>query len=362
VSDPIIKLIFLVSGTHHTGDPFAKAVDERVVDLCQRFHHERSNPGAVLPAPAVLRFVNFHCHQKTIKVFDFRLLTDEEKVTKAAPGPPARGTMRRKWVKLADFHATGDAAFSPARFVDDTTPFKIVNVYHSVRGAPAKSVLELSIFSHSWEEGPNVITADGRDDPLPAEINGLPIRVTEDTNARVRTDFHDNMGEDPTKGKPPGKFPRTGGKDALKEFKAAFDDRASFIVFGCNGQDSMRDDADHSHVGNIASTAGQVINQAYVLPIKALAARMSIGPDDPEPSPEAVELGRILKTGKVLGDQQVLIDMGQELDLERHEIDEHIKNHEHHGKIFDDEKRPRTRNCADRRTTNSTRTFSKRPI
>jgi hypothetical protein len=345
VSDPI-KLIFLASGTNEKVDSFARAVDERVVYLCREFYRKRGNLDAVLPAPAVLRFVNFHCQKDAIKVFDFKLSTG------AKPRPPATMKLPKgkdRWERLADFPAPGDADFSPAGFVDARTPLTMVNVYHSVRDAPPKSILELSIFSHAFEEGPNLIVADGNDDFPPKPINGLPIRnpdpkdvgaeVRSDTNARARTDFEPNMGEDPTL-KTPGQFPR--GKDALKEFKAAFDPRASFIVFGCNGKDSLRNQniidgrPSNERIGSIDSTAGQVLNQAYVKPLKEYQRKLKKKSHDAA----AANIGAILASGKVPGDQKVPIDMGEEFDSERREIDKDIgAGRHHHSKIFDENDR-----------------------
>jgi hypothetical protein len=327
VSDPI-KLIFLVSGTHKKRDPFAKAADERAMHLCQKFYDNRLKDGADVPA-AVLRFVNFNRHENTIKVFDFPFSKE-----KAKPRPPVN--MKKKWAKLADFTpTTGDSTFSPAKFVDASTPFTILNVYHSVRGAPPQSVIELSIFSHGHAEGPIILSGSTDDDDnppnFPPEDPPKPsLRNEKDPNARARTDFQPNMGEDPTKGKPAGKFPRTGGKDALKEFKAAFDPQASFIIFGCNGQDALRDPTNNKYQGSIDSTAGQVLNQAYDKPFRELAKKQKKQPHDARKA----ALGKILAEGKIAPSTDILIDMDTELVAERTDID----NGTRHLKIFDPDK------------------------
>jgi hypothetical protein len=301
MSDPI-KFVFIVTADHGTFDSLA---DERTLELCRRFYGNRLKPGAVLPAPAVLRFVHFHCLSNKINAFDFSLSTT------ASPRPPT--SMKRKWKALADFVAAGDPAFSPLAFVDSSASFTILNVYHSIRGAPAGSVLELSIFSHGWAEGPIIrADADSSDDNPPAPINGLPLRNPNDTDGRARTDFESNMGEDPTAGKPAGQLPRTGGKDALKEFKAAFDPKASFIIFGCNGQDPVRDPATNSHVATLKSSAGQVIHQAFLLPMAANEAKKKN---------DAAKLGATLASGNLPADLEVPINMGAEFDDERRDID-----------------------------------------
>jgi hypothetical protein len=313
MSDPI-RFIFIVTADHATFDGLA---DERTMELCRSFYDKRLKPGAVLPAPAVLRFVHFHCLSNKINIFDFPLLTT------ASPRPPT--SMRRKWTALDDFVPSGDPRFSPFRFVDSSGGhFTILNVYHSIRGAPDNSVLELSIFSHGWAEGPLVRQNEGTDDDPPAPINSLPIRRPDDTNGRARTDFEDNMGEDPNAGEPVGQFPRTGGKDALKEFKAAFDPQASFIIFGCNGQDPLRDPVRNTRIGVLKSSAGQVIHQAYLLPTAANEAKKKN---------DAAKIGEVLATGQIPVALEVPIDMGAEFDDERRDID----NGGHYTK-FDEDK------------------------
>jgi hypothetical protein len=308
MSDPI-KFIFIVSA-HPLKSPsgtFVAAADERTVELCQRFYGQRLKPGAVLPAPAVLRFVHFECERNQINVFDFSLSTT------AKPRPPKSKT-RPKWTALADFVASGDPRFSPISFVDSSVDpsgrFTILNIYHSIRGAPPKSVLELSIFCHGFTEGP-LIQRDATDSPTPPRINFLPMRGDDDTDGRARTDFEENMGEDSTVGTPQDKFPKTGGMNALTEFKTAFDPQASFIIFGCNGQDPVRNPVDNSLDALLRSSAEQVIHQAYVLPIAANEAKRKN---------DAARIGKDLAKGKVPVDE-VPIDMGAEFDEERHDID-----------------------------------------
>jgi hypothetical protein len=303
MSDPI-KFIFIVTADHGT---FDAAADERTMELCRTFYEKRLTTGAVLPAPAVLRFVHFHCLSNKINVFDFSLSTA------AKPVPPK--SMKGNWKELDHFVASGDPSFSPFRFLDTVIGgnLTILSVYHSIRGAPANSVLELSIFSHGWMEGPIIRAGAGsNDDSPPPPINGLPMRNPDDTDGRARTDFEENMGEDPTVGEPAGQFPRTGGKDALKEFKAAFDPQASFIVFGCNGQDSVRDPVSNDRIATLKASAGQVIRQAYLLPTAANEANKKN---------DAAKLGAILVSDNVPADLEVPIDMGAEFDDEREDID-----------------------------------------
>jgi hypothetical protein len=214
---------------------------------------------------------------------------------------------------LKDFVASGDPGFSPFEFLDsDGSNLTILNVYHSVRGAPRGSVIELSIFSHGWAEGPIIrARAKSKDDP-PDPIKGFPMRNSNDTDGRARTDFEDNMGENPTEGKPPGKFPRTGGMNALKEFKDAFDPKASFVIFGCNGQDPVRNRVTNELTAVLKSSVGQVIHQAFILPTQA---------NEKKKNNDAAKLGAILVSGKLPADLEVPINMGTEFDDERRDID-----------------------------------------
>jgi hypothetical protein len=300
MSDPI-KFIFIVTAD---GAEFDDLANERTIELCRKFYAKRLKPSAVLHAPATLRFVHFFCRKNAINVFDFPLSSTTK------PRPPT--SMKRKWKALSDFTPSGDPSFSPAMFVDSAaSPFTILNIYHSIRGAPPHSVLELSIFCHAWAEGPLIRRSQGSDDDPPAPVNGLPMRRADDPNGRARTDFADNMGENPTEGKPKGKFPRTGGKDALEEFKAALDPKASFIIFGCNGQDAVRDPVTNERTALLKSSAGQVIHQAYLLPIAAYEAKKKN---------DLAKIGRDLAKGHV-PDTPLSIDMGAEFDDERRDAD-----------------------------------------
>lgn len=253
--DPI-KLIFIATADHGS---FAKSATARALELCRQFYRNRLDSTSILPAPAVLRFIHFRNHRNDIRCFDFTLSTT------ARPRPPGKIA----WKSLASFVAAGDPSFAPATFLDTATPLNVLNLYHSIRGAPAGSVLELSIYAHGWTEGPILRAEDenSNDNFPPPDIGGLPIRKPEDMDGRVRTDFQSNMGEDPTVGLAAGVFPRVGGVNALLEFKTAFDPEALFIIYGCNGQDAVRQGG--NLLGLLQATATQVIHAAFTLPIRA---------------------------------------------------------------------------------------------
>ena len=302
MADPIK---FIVIATADDG-AFEAAATARALELCKKFYDLRLTMGSVLPAPAVLRFIHFKNNTNEIRVFDFSLATTVK------PRPPAK----IKWESLSSFVATGDASFSPATFLDTTPPLDILNLYHSIRGAPAGSVLELSIYAHGWTEGPilRAHAPNSNDNSPPAPINGLPMRKLSDTDGRSRTDFEDNMGEDPQVGAAAGVFPRTGGKNALAEFKAAFDKNALFLICGCNGQDAVRDPANNNLIGILEATATQVIDQAYTIPVQANEAEKS-----KKTKSAAAKLGAILAKGTIPPDP-FEIDMGAEFASELRDI------------------------------------------
>jgi len=130
------------------------------------------------------------------------------------------------------------------------------------------------------------------------------------------------MGENPNVSSAPG-FPRTGGKNALKELKTAFDSNAVFLICGCNGQDAVRNkdgtlDADgnlnNDLIGILKATATQVINQAYTIPMQANEREKS-----KKTKSDAAKFGAILATGKIPIDT-IEMDMGAEFASELGDI------------------------------------------
>jgi hypothetical protein len=311
-----IKFIFIATADDGA---FEDAATARALELCKKFYDLRLTMATVLLAPAVLRFIHFKNNTNEIRAFDFPLSTT------ATPKPP--GTIA--WKSLATFVAAGDASFAPT-FVDTATPLDILNLYHSIRGAPPGSVLELSIYAHGWTEGPILRkhALGSNDNRPPGPKNGLPMRNPNDRDGRARTDFADNMGEDPTLSAPPG-FPRKGGKNALAEFKAAFDKNAVFLICGCNGQDAVRInrvDAQgnpildvqgnliNDRIGILKATATQVINQAYTLPTQANEQEKK-----KKTKSAAAKFGAILARGEI-PTGTIEIDMGAEFASEKGDI------------------------------------------
>jgi hypothetical protein len=277
--EPIpVRFFVLVSQHDDTGHKkmkFEKMVPFRAIEILKEAVDKKSRLGALIERPTMLRFLHFDFKgdqdKGEIKVAQFVL----EKSTKSAPSQSDL-----HWHELEnEFDAGLDAgeetdpkifahdknAGPECEAIGDKTRLSIVHVYHSVRGAPRGSVMEIGIYSHAWLEGP-VLTPDSFDnDPTKTFNDGSPRRNPADKDCRKRTDFAPNMGEDPAvpaQGAPESKI-RSGGRHALDEFKAKLHDNATFRVHGCNSQDPAFD-KDRKVVDYIRSTTLQVLNQAHV--------------------------------------------------------------------------------------------------
>jgi hypothetical protein len=204
----------------------------------------------------VLRFLHFDCHTATVGIYEHDFAKRKGAVT-----DPRALRVHRNWTTLdAAFqtaHGTLDAKQDPKNWVDwkpvaaakaagSATALSIVNVYHSVRQAPRGSVLELSIFSHAFVDGPvlfNTSAAAGtRRDPA-------------DTDGRAAVDFQADMGES-----------GAANTKALEEFQKGFAATGSFRIWGCNIQDivvTVRPGETVADRALIMSTVRQVVNAAY---------------------------------------------------------------------------------------------------
>jgi hypothetical protein len=149
-------------------------------------------------------------------------------------------------------------------------------MYRAVRKAPRGSVLDFSIYSHGFVEGPVLENTSDRGLTAPT---GEAIRDPEDLDGRVRSDFTPHMGESPV----------ATNATALTDFRGGFAPSAAFRVFGCNVQDIV----DGRAFGNparslVRSTVFEVIRAAYIVPRKkrdALAKALRKGE-----KPAAIEL------------------------------------------------------------------------
>ena len=125
--------------------------------------------------------------------------------------------------KTTDYDHSGDEpTFIPSAAASDV--MSIVDVYRSVRGAPAGSVLELSLFSHGWIGGPILVNSfDNRHDPNE--------RDPQDKDGRAALDFNLIMGE--TDGSPLSLLHRP-------RFMLSFDPQGIMQTWGCNFDIELR--------------------------------------------------------------------------------------------------------------------------
>jgi hypothetical protein len=254
--------VFLASGTD-LSDPDApkpSVFTPRAGNRARAIIRQAQSHSPGVWGGATLRFVHFSFGGDQVEYYEYD----------PADKSPQSMNWRRSpfpWVKLEDSSSSGDPAYDPKTFVSvpvAPATMSIVDIYHSVRGAPPSSVLDLSIFSHAFIEGPVLVnTVDTEPDAFP---DGSPQRTSTDRDGRVRTDFHPNMGEDPAVGSS-GPI-RSGGKDALAEFKAKFHPAGAFRVYGCDVQD-VAVDPDNNQRKLLVSTVFQVLHQAYAKPIRA---------------------------------------------------------------------------------------------
>jgi hypothetical protein len=278
-----ITFYFLVTGrTHNNG--FGGFAHKLAVEILVKLVRGK--------APGTARFIHFDFWNNKVEVGDFT--------------PTKASSLRLAWTALTGFNPPeGAGAEDPRTFVDNNghsldafedgkintlnKQFSITNVYHSVRGAPPGSVVAVMFISHGFADGPVLInshvsppipfnnnqqfeefplvsmqsvdTSSGTEfdvkvwdsflDPLDPD-NNLPKRWPEDGDGRVDGDFAANMGEDPAQGGIAFAADgitklKDGGKDALTQFKAAFNKTvvpglgfaARIGILGCNVQETV---------------------------------------------------------------------------------------------------------------------------
>jgi hypothetical protein len=275
VSDAI-GFFIIATGIDEKDDPtkassmFTPLADRRVRELVRVM---RGNPtgNALLQAPARARFLHFDFLHGVINVYEHVI--------------QAKGTLRLvkapAWVAYNALNPTvGTGPQDPANFVDanltttttEGDKLSITNVYHTVRQAPAQSVVCVDIFSHGWVQGPVLVNTY---DTVPAPVNGLPMRTPTDCDGRVRTDFASNMGETPIAG-----APAPGNPDAITQFFNGFSSTGSFRIYGCNVQDIVPNTVPPSGGSAqncyLRSTVFEVLREAYLLQGLTLPAKPTL--------------------------------------------------------------------------------------
>lgn len=268
---PAPLFVFLVSGRPAGGRPpgtddtFARCAWLRVAELVRTFYKNRKKPGAVVQADTVLRFIHFACHDSTVGIYehDFATMANRIRDSQAksvrknwrvldGQFQTAFGSLSQQddpktfveWNEVSNAKASHSNTWDESHIPPDVS---IVNVYHSVRKAPAGSVLELSIFSHAFVDGPVL-------NNTPAQPGST--RTPGDTDGRAPIDFQQNMGE-----------PGPANAHALDEFRKAFASTGSFRIWGCNIQDiveTVPPEGGSKRRCLIMSTVRQVVEEAFV--------------------------------------------------------------------------------------------------
>ena len=203
-------------------------VKERIAKARKDIKGKAKKP--LVAAPATLRFVRFDVTDGGVQFFDYDLKVRTggdgafsarkwQPIT-AVPAAPAASNL--SWVRNTIIavdptrdYQPGSETFDPNNPPDSNNVTSIVDVYDAIRSAPAKSVMELSFFSHGWVEGPILVNST-RDPATP-----VGQRDPNDHDGRSATDFTATMGA-------------AAGATRLTEFKNAFADGAKIQTWGCN--------------------------------------------------------------------------------------------------------------------------------
>ena len=276
---PDIKFVF--AGTGLNGGAFTSLATRHANWMVGRLNARKGKADSPLTLPALVRFIHFDWQNDRILVYEHPF--------------PEKGSKKPRpvWKDISAFAPTeGTAAFDPKSFITKSAPvgantigISIVDVYRAVRKAPRGTVLDVSIYSHGFIDGP--VVANTGDLQLTAST-GEPIRTDSDLDGRVRSDFTPHMGEKDV----------VANKDALKDFREGFAPGATFRIFGCHVQDIVDGTAfGESSRSLLRSTVFEVIRAAYIVQLI-------------KNTPAGKELRRKKKPASVT------LDMGHEFDIE----------------------------------------------
>jgi hypothetical protein len=275
---PDIKFVYIATGLD--GD-FTIRATRHTNWMVGRLNALKGKADSPLTLPALVRFIHFDWENDRILVYEHPF--------------PEKGSKKPMpvWKDLAAFAPTeGTTEFDPKSFITKSAKIgqnlvgiSIVDIYRAVRKAPPGTVLDVSIYSHGFIDGP--VLANTSDSKLTA-VTGERIRTDSDLDGRVRSDFTPHMGEKDL----------VANKDALKDFRERFAPGATFRIFGCNVQDIVDGTAFSEDARSLLrSTVFEVIRAAYIVQlIKNTAA------------------GKELRKKKK--PTSVTLDMGREFDIE----------------------------------------------
>jgi hypothetical protein len=245
-----IKFVYVATGLN--GGAFTSLATRHTNWMVGRLNAGKGKADSPLTLPALVRFIHFDWQNDRILIYEHRF--------------PEKGSKKPKpvWKDLSAFAPTeGTTAFDPKSFVTKSAPvglnligISIVDIYRAVRKAPRGTVLDVSVYSHGFIDGP--VVANTGDSQLTAST-GEAIRTDSDLDGRVRSDFTPHMGEKDV----------VANKDALKDFREGFATGATFRIFGCHVQDIVDGTAfGESSRSLIRSTAFEVIHTAYELQLR----------------------------------------------------------------------------------------------
>lgn len=237
-----IKFVLIATGTDHGA--FTSLATRHVKWMVGRLNARKGKADSPLKLPALVRFVHFDWENDQVMVYEHPF---PEKGSKKA---------RPVWKELSTFASTeGTAADDPKSFITKSDVFgvSIVDIYRAVRKAPRGAVLDVSLYSHGFIDGPVLANTGDSQDTAPT---GEPIRTESDRDGRVRSDFTPHMGERDV----------ANNKDALKDFRAGFSPEATFRIFGCHVQDIVDGSAFGEDTRSLLrSTAFEVIRAAFIV-------------------------------------------------------------------------------------------------
>lgn len=285
-----IKFVMVATGFDEDHPATFTSLGTRHVQfMVRQLNATKGKASSPLTPPALVRFVHFDWQNDRISVYEHPF--------------PAKGVKKPRvlWKELSTFTSTeGTTAEDPTTFITKSAivtgnlhGISIVDIYRAVRGAPRGSVLDVSIYSHGFIDGP--VLENSGDSQLTA-AGGEPIRTASDLDGRARSDFTPHMGEaDPV-----------ANKDALKDFREGFAPNATFRVFGCHVQDIVDGSAfGESTRSLIRSTVLQVIHAAFIVQLQKKTAAGNELRKKKKPATVSLDMGLELAIEDSINDTSV---------------------------------------------------------
>ena len=254
-----IKFVLVGTG-FNDGRPnsFTIRATNHVQFMVRGLNKKKGKSDSPLTLPALVRFVHFNWQDDQILVYEHPF--------------PVKGTVTRKpvWTELSAFSSTeGGPTFDPKTFITKSAieglnrvGISMVDMYRAVRKAPRGSVLDMSVYSHGFVEGPVVENTSDAEE-VSTTTPHVPIRTKTDLDGRARSDFTPHMGERDV----------AANATALKDFREGFSTGATFRIFGCNVQDIVDGSAfGESTRSLLRSTVFEVIHAAFILQLRKKTA------------------------------------------------------------------------------------------